>query len=151
MKKKVRGFEFTKNNKVGIMPSRATTASAGYDIFSNETRTISPLETIKLSLGIKVFMLQDEVLLLFLRSSIGLKTPLIIPNSVGVIDSDYYNNLSNEGELCLILTNISDKPYTINIGDKVCQGVFVKYLLADNDNQSNKRVRSGGIGSTDIK
>jgi len=69
-------------------------------------------------------------------------------NQVGIIDSDYYSNISNDGHIWISLQNEGTKTYEIKKGDKICQGIFNKYLLTDNDNNYNN-IRTGGIGSTD--
>lgn len=89
----------------------------------------------------------DEVLNLYSRSSMGAKG-IIMPNSVGVIDADYYNNPDNEGEISFMFINLSGKPYTIHKGDRIGQGVFNKYFITNDDCAEGQRV--GGIGSTGV-
>ena len=91
-------------------------------------------------------MLPNEVLYLFDRSSNPRKRGLILINSVGVIDHDYYNNSSNEGLIMAQFKNITDKPVTIQAGDRIVQGVFAKYFTVDDDNADGER--TGGFGST---
>lgn len=98
--------------------------------------------------GIKVKMPKDNVLKIYNRSSNPLKCHLILANGVGIIDSDYYNNSDNEGEIFGQFLNFDVKPYTIKQGDNIMQGVFEQYLLTDNDHASN--TRKGGFGSTDV-
>ena len=92
-------------------------------------------------------MQPDEVLLLFNRSSNPSKFGLIQANSVGVIDSDYYNNPDNEGEIGIEFYNMGTQPVIIKKGQKVCQGIFMKYLKTNDDNRL-KEMRNGGYGST---
>lgn len=80
------------------------------------------------------------------RSSNPKKKKLVIPNSIGIIDSDYYNNADNEGEIGFLFYNLSDQPIEIKKGEKLGQGIFQKYYLTNND-KSNK-IRNGGFGST---
>ncbi|MBQ7257942.1 MAG: dUTP diphosphatase [Abditibacteriota bacterium] len=96
--------------------------------------------------GIKAYMLEDEYLGLYNRSSNPKKLGLILANGVGVVDSDYYNNPDNEGEIGFAFYNIF--PWTIKIkkGDKLGQGIFTKFLKADNDDATQER--EGGFGST---
>lgn len=100
--------------------------------------------------GIKAYFPQNEYLKIFNRSSNPVKRGLVLANSVGVIDSDYYNNPSNEGELCAAFINFGTHNYHIHKGDRIVQGIFGKYLLADNDNPVTNQ-RLGGFGSTGKK
>lgn len=129
------------------MPERSTKNSAGYDIFSVENGIIKPNESKVFKTGLKVSMNSDEVLFLYSRSSQGYKYDVCLTNSVGVIDSDFYNNPNNEGHFAVKLSNNGNKDYIVNIGDKIAQGVFIKYLTVDSEDEiTNERV--GGLGST---
>lgn len=130
------------------IPKRSTKNSAGYDFESIADLIIAPGEIKKIPTGIKVYMEPDEVLFIFVRSSMGFKYNVRMCNQVGIIDSDYYSNISNDGHIWISLQNEGTKTYEIKKGDKICQGIFNKYLLADNDNNDNN-IRTGGIGSTD--
>ena len=88
----------------------------------------------------------DEVLLLDVRSSMGGK--FMLANTLGVIDADYYSNEKNDGNIGVFLLNISDETLTINAGDRIAQGMFFNYLIADNGNTD--AVREGGFGSTGV-
>lgn len=136
-----------------ILPTRATEFSAGYDIRvltpNENVIEIGPYGTFLFHTGIKVYMEKDEVFIIFLRSSIGIKKHLILSNTVGVIDSDYVDNIRNEGEILVSLTNMSDVTQYINHNERVAQGVFMKYLTTDDDNTVVRRM--GGIGSTDYR
>lgn len=129
-----------------ILPSRSTQNSAGYDFRSLETYTMKPHERHVFSTGVKAEMEKDEVLYLFIRSSIGIKKGVLLSNSVGVIDSDYFENEKNDGHIMIALSNISDEEVLIQKGDKIAQGVFMKYLVTDDDASTGTRI--GGIGST---
>ena len=94
--------------------------------------------------GIKAKFPSNEALFLFNRSS-NPKRGLYLATGVSIVDSDYYNNEDNEGHIMLALHNNTDEPITINSGEHVAQGVFVKYLCTD-DNVVQER--KGGIGST---
>lgn len=168
-----RKFEVVSNydpNRI-IMPRRATSCSAGYDICAARNiiipsiwHAISKINTsqklvyekdwltqfVKPTLvptGIKVRMPRDNMLLLYNRSSNPVKRGLVLANGVGVIDADYYNNPSNEGEIFGSFYNFGASDYTIHAGDAIMQGVFKDYLLATNDNATSSR--TGGFGSTD--
>lgn len=129
------------------LPTRATSHSAGYDIRSVVNFVIHPGEIKKIPTGLKANMNEDEVLMLFIRSSIGLKYQVRLLNSVGIIDSDYYNNPSNEGHFFVTLKNDGKKDFIIKAGDRFGQGIFIKYLTVNDEQEINKK-RSGGFGST---
>ncbi|WP_285122539.1 dUTP diphosphatase [Lactococcus petauri] len=135
---------FKKLNDNATMPERATKGSAGYDIAASETVTIQPGEIKLVSTGLAVQMEQDDVMLLIDRSSNPRKRGLILSNSVGVIDHDYFPN-----EFMGMFTNITDKPVTIEAGQRIMQAVFVKYGLVDEDSALGHR--TGGFGSTGDK
>jgi len=130
------------------LPERKTINSAGYDFLAIEEFEIKPGEIKKIPTGYKVNMLNDEVLLVFVRSSMGFKYNIRMTNQVGVIDSDYYNNPDNEGHFYVSLKNEGDKPYKVEKNESYAQGVFIKYLTCD-DNPKEKRL--GGLGSTNKK
>lgn len=129
----------------GILPERKTKHSAGYDLAVVEGGVIPPHSTKIFNTGIKACMEDDEVLLIFVRSSIGIKRGITLANGTGVIDSDYYNNEDNEGHIMLALHNNTDEDVTIDNGEYVAQGVFVNYLCTG---ETVIKERKGGIGST---
>jgi deoxyuridine 5`-triphosphate nucleotidohydrolase len=129
----------------GVLPERKTKHSAGYDLAVVEGGVIPPHSTKIFNTGIKACMEDDEVLLIFVRSSIGIKRGITLANGTGVIDSDYYNNKDNEGHIMLALYNNTDEDVTIDDGEYVAQGVFVNYLCTGD---TVVKERKGGIGST---
>lgn len=145
---KTRGFEIVNKykNKELTLPERKTKGSAGYDIACAEDIIIKKNNFEFVPTGIKAYMPEDEVLEVYPRSSLGFKKHLLLLNSVGVIDSDYYNNPDNEGEIMVILYNFGSEDVKIIKGERIAQGIFKKYLIADNDNNNDLRV--GGLGST---
>lgn len=149
MEGSLRGFAFVRTyaDKGLTLPLRKTTHSAGYDIASAETVAIEPSAIKLVPTGVKAYMKEDEVLLLYARSSIAVAKQLILMNGVGVIDSDYYDNESNEGHILLPLYNAGKETVTIQKGERVAQGVFAKYLSADQEEPSLTK-RKGGFGST---
>lgn len=116
------------------LPSRSSSKTAGYDFYLIEDVILNPGEIVKIPSGIKAYFEEDEVLLLIVRSSTGFKYNIRLVNQVGVTDSDYYNNSSNEGHLFFKLQNEGNETYTFKAGDKLVQGVFMKYLITDSDN-----------------
>ena len=133
--------QFKQLNENATKPDRATEGSAGYDIAASETVTIQPGQIKLVSTGLAAEMDKDDVMLLIDRSSNPLKRGIVLSNSLGVIDHDYFPN-----EFKGMFTNISDKPVTLEAGQRIMQAVFVKYGLVDDDNASGKR--TGGFGST---
>ena len=130
------------------LPKRKTTSSAGYDFIALEDTVLSPGEIKKIPTGVKVKMLGDEVLFIIVRSSMGFKYNVRLTNQIGVIDSDYYNNESNEGHIWLSLQNEGDKEFIIKKGDGISQGIFMKYLTIG-DNVDDKRDGSSSIDGKD--
>ena len=139
-----------KNMQYGLsevkMPYRATKHSAGYDIFSPIDCVIEPKQMQMIWTNVKAQFAPDEVLLLCVTSGMG-KHGIMVANTLGVIDSDYYSNEGNDGNLGFRLYNFSNEPYVIKAGDKIGQGVFMKFLTVD-DEQKITNERVGGFGST---
>lgn len=129
------------------IPSRATKNSAGYDFTCIDEFTIKPGEIKKIPTGIKAKMLSDEMLQLYVRSSLGFKYNIRLINQVGIIDSDYYNNKDNEGHIWYSIQNHGDKEITFKKGDRTIQGIFTKYLTTSDD-KLNSNERISGFGST---
>lgn len=132
------------------LPKRATSGSAGYDFYAPVGFELKPGETILLPTGVRAKMDDGWVLMMFPRSGLGFKFRLQLNNTVGVIDSDYFN-AKNEGHIMLKLTNDSNegKTVSVNAGDAVAQGVFLPYGVTVDDDAAG--VREGGFGSTDRK
>lgn len=89
--------------------------------------------------GIKCSLDKNTYLELSVRSSCPLKYWLVLANSVGIIDADYYNNPDNEGHIYFQMINLS--PYDIQLkkGDIIGQGIIKPYLVTDDDTASGKR------------
>lgn len=139
-------------DELDLLPTRATKGSAGYDFKAAEDIVVPNMLTDKPVLvptGIKCKLERDQVLLLFNRSSNAAKRGLIIPNGVGVVDSDYYNNLDNEGQIFGLFSCIGQKSYLIHKGDRILQGIITDYYIVNNDITTG--VRMGGFGSTGNK
>ena len=151
----MRKFEVAKGfeNRGVILPTRATEGSAGYDIRvltpDKKSIEIKPLEGYVFDTGIKACMGKDEVLKIYIRSSVGIKKHLILSNVVGIIDSDFYNNPENDGHIRVSVTNVSSSVQVIENNERIAQGIFVKYLTTEDDNVRVSRV--GGIGSTNYE
>lgn len=171
----IRGFEIVSKYKgEGIqLPKRATQGSAGYD-FAASQQTVIPsiwnvlikngglkkisegtiadenkefLKSTLVPTGIKAYMSQDEFLMLVNRSSNPMKNHLSLPNGIGIIDSDYYGNEKNEGEIFVQLINYGLEDYTIEKGDRIAQGIFMPYETVS-DEKDILSQRTGGFGSS---
>lgn len=160
------------------LPKRATKGSAGYDIAAAEDTIVpsfwksavteiakdwapfnsykefgndidlSQMKPVLVPTGLKVRMPGNEYLQLTCRSSNPLKRSLVIPNGVGIIDSDYYNNADNEGEMFVQLLNFGMEDVEIKKGERIAQGIFLPYFLTDDDIAEGERI--GGFGSSDV-
>jgi len=130
------------------LPKRATSRSAGYDIFSPFGFILKPNESIKIPTGFKAYMMDDEKLVFHPRSGLGFKYFVRLANTTGVGDSDYYNNEGNEGHYWVKIRNEGDKEVSVEAGDAIAQCIFEKYLLADGDSFIDGKSRIGGLGST---
>lgn len=167
----------SKTNQGLHLPKRQTTQAAGYDFEAAEDFTLPSiwkgnflkklwqihqhqeiteadlqaadqcLKPYLVPTGIKAYMQPGEFLLLANRSSGPLKRRLILPNGIGVVDADYYDNDSNEGEIFFQLINYGLRDYHIHKGERIGQGIFMPYLTAD-DEQTPTVQRTGGFGST---
>lgn len=151
-KDSMNGFGYTEETVKTIynginLPKRATKGSAGYDFFSPIHFSLCSGESIILPTGIRCGMDDDYVLQIYPRSGLGFKYRCQIDNTVGIIDSDYYNS-DNEGCIMLKITNDSktDKTMVIQAGQGIAQGIFLQYGKVIGDD--TKGVRNGGFGST---
>lgn len=154
---RVRGFEIVKKElrkfpDVEItLPTRGSKNSAGYDFYSNESVIIHPGEQHIFWTDVKAYMMIGEVLKIYVRSSIGIKKGACLANSVAIIDQDYYGS-DNDGNIGICLKNITSNSLnniTINKGERIAQGIFERFLVADSGNTDKER--TGGIGSSDKK
>lgn len=127
------------------LPTRATEDSAGYDFYSPIHTVIPPMQSKMIWTDVKANFNKDEVLLLDVRSSMG-KHPIMLSNTIGVIDEGYYENEENDGNIGLRLFNLGEKDFEINIGDRIAQGILINFLTFENGNTDKKR--TGGFGSS---
>ena len=144
--KKIRGFEIAKGweDKDIHMPERKTAHSAGYDIECAEDTVVPKFvpgsKPTLVPTGLKAYMGDEEVLYLYNRSSNPKKKNLILANSVGVVDSDYYENPDNDGHIMFVFYNIGEEDVTIKKGEAIGQGVFSPFLVVDHDSATGKRM-----------
>ena len=125
-------------------PTRSSVNSAGYDFYADKDYTIAPNEIIKVWTDIKAYMQPDEFLMLDVRSSMGGK--FMLANTIGIIDSDYYENPNNDGNIGIFLKNISNEVQYIKKDERIAQGIYMQYLKIDNDKTVTER--NGGFGSS---
>lgn len=151
---KIRGFEIAKGweDKDIHLPRRGTQNAAGYDIEAAADTLIpaakQSLQPTLVPTGLKVYCQPDEFLMIANRSSMPLRG-LVLANGIGVIDTDFYGNTSNDGHFSIMLFNITNQDILVRRGERIAQAIFRKYLLVDNDTADGER--QGGFGSTNTK
>ena len=151
---KQRGFEIVKGyeDKDIHLPVRKTKYSAGYDVEAAEDVIIPKftpgIKPTLIPTGLKAYCMEDEYYMLINRSS-GPKKGLLMANSIGIIDADYYGNESNDGHFFFQYFNCSDHDIEIKKGDVIGQVIFQKFLITDDAKAEG--IRKSGIGSTDKK
>lgn len=133
------------------LPVRKTAFSAGYDFFLPFDISVKAGVTYKVPTGVKCDLTNNEeyksfFLALYPRSSYGFKYGFTLNNTVGIIDSDYYNNPDNEGHIFVAFTTTKD--VELHKGDSFCQGIIQQYSTVDNESINDLKERVGGIGST---
>lgn len=130
-----------------LSPRRASLYSAGYDFYMPEEVVIKAKSKVIIKTFIRAMMNDDEFLAIHIRSSLGIKRGLRLVNQTGIIDKDYYGNSDNGGHIMVALENMTDNDVVLKKDEAFVQGIFMKYLLTDDDDSNT--IRSGGIGSTD--
>lgn len=149
---RVRGFEIAKGfEDMNInLPQRKTKMAAGYDVEAAEDIIVPAFKPGQkptlVKTGVKAYFPEDEVLYLVNRSSNPKRNGLVLANSIGVVDADYYNNPDNDGHIMFAFYNMLDTDTVIKKGDRIGQAIFQKFLLSDNDKKEGERM--GGFGST---
>lgn len=139
----------------GHMPEKKTDGAAAYDCYAricsqyttkDELIIFQGQTSVKVPLGFAVELPEGYHAEIYLRSSLGAKTPLRVSNSVGIIDSDY------RGEVCVILDNITKfLGWKIRNGERIAQMIIVKdpeVELVEVDELSETKRGTGGFGST---
>lgn len=135
--------------KDAVIPEQATSGSAGFDLRvylkSTKSLLIQPNQTFKLSTGLHFELPEGYVMMIYPRSSTGIKKGLMLKNTVGVLDSDY------RGECFLFLTNIGNEDVLITHNERLCQAVIMPYpkvIFTEVEELSETKRGSGGMGST---
>lgn len=138
------------NNSEYDLPSYATELSAGLDLRANitESKTIDTLERCLIPTGLKIGLPEGFEAQIRPRSGLALKHGITVLNSPGTVDADY------RGEIVVILVNLSDKPFTINPGERIAQMVIARHEQAqfiEVDSLSESERGEGGFGHTGVK
>ncbi len=139
-------FELVSGDNNGKLPVRSTKGSAGYDFFVSEPTTCPAHAITLIPTGVKAQIDDGYYLQLAVRSSTPKKKGLILANGIGIVDADYYNNPDNEGEIFFQIINLSPIPVYLKKGDRIGQGIIMRYDRTDDD--SVETIRTGGMGST---
>lgn len=136
-----------RNNKKPQIIKNMTSGSAGFDIaaFIDKDIILEPNSSALIPTGIKAEIPSGYVGLLFIRSSLGIKSNITLQNSVGVIDSDF------RGEIKIGLFNNSKEDFTIQNNMRIAQLCIVPYetpeiVIADSLSDTDRG--EGGFGST---
>ena len=133
-----------------MIPSRSSVGSCGYDFVVPVEVTLQPGEKKLIFSDVKAYMETDEVLKIYPRSGLSTKKGIVLANVVAIIDADYVDNEANDGNIGICLWNTSNEVVVLEAGERVCQGIFVKYLTVDDEEEITK-TRSGGFGSSGRK
>lgn len=142
-------FEKVKRMEEDIkLPERSTLNSAGYDFFAIEDITFPAKTITRVFTGVKCELMPNQVLILANRSSNPSKKGLVLLNGIGVIDADYYGNPDNDGEIAFEFYNMLDEVVEIKKGEKLGQGLILKFDKVEDDYVTN--VRKSGWGSTGV-
>lgn len=143
--------KFEKVNKITEdikLPERSTLNSAGYDFFAIEDVTLPAKKLTRVMTGVKCELMPNQVLILANRSSNPSKKGLILANGIGVVDADYYGNPDNDGEMGFEFYNILDEDIVIKKGEKLGQGIIIKFDKTEDDYVI--KTRESGWGSTGV-
>jgi len=129
------------------LPTRSDAESAGYDFYNPKDIKILPAQKTIIFTDVKAYMPSDWVLMLFIRSSLAIKSGLMLSNNVGIIDKSYYNNVGNDGNIGIPLVNTSGRTVEIKEGERIAQGIFLPFGVVDEEITMSKE-RKGGFGSS---
>lgn len=137
-------------NKSGNpLPSYETPSAAGMDVraCTREPITVQPMQRVLVPTGLRVQLPQGYEMQIRPRSGMALKHGITLANTPGTIDADY------RGEIGIIVINLSDQPYVINDGDRICQMVIKQYSHVEWEevDSIDETVRGeGGFGHTGV-
>jgi dUTP pyrophosphatase len=147
--KPVRGFEvvideYRKTTGGVKLPTRGSKKAMAYDFYANGEYMVAPNAIVKVWTDVKAYMGDEECLIINVRSSMGGK--FMLANTSGWIDADYYSNENNDGNIGICLEYCGEGESGIDAGDRIAQGIFIKYLITDDD--VTRETRTGGFGSS---
>ena len=131
------------------LPQYETDGSVGFDLLCRESVTIAPQTVALIPANVIIETPPGYMLMVTLRSSTPRKLGLLIPHGVGVIDLDY----CGEGdEIQIQVYNFTGQPVTVERGDRIAQGIFVRVDTAEWSEVAEMESETrGGFGSTDSK
>ncbi|MGN1238753.1 MAG: dUTP diphosphatase [Muribaculaceae bacterium] len=138
-------------NKSGNqLPAYSTPDSAGMDLRASlsEPVELAPMQRALIPTGIYIALPKGYECQIRPRSGLALKHGVTVLNSPGTIDADY------RGEICVILVNLSDKPFVVNNGERICQMVVTRYNRVEweqVDSLDDTERGAGGFGHTGVK
>ncbi len=128
------------------LPPYATTGAVGFDLVTRETTVIPPGAIGLVPGNVIVKVPRGYALLVVPRSSLPRKKGLICPHSLGVIDQDYHGP---KDEIFVQVKNVTDQPVTVERGERIAQGLFVKVETAEwMEVDGHGAETRGGFGST---
>ena len=131
------------------IPQRSTKKAAGYDFFTPITFVLEPTQAVVIPTGIKCFLDDDKVLQIYPRSGLGFKKYAGLANTVGIIDADYVES-DNEGHIMIKIRNNGYEVLDVSAGKAFAQGIITQYFTVVDDDETEKQLRNGGFGSTNV-
>jgi dUTP pyrophosphatase len=139
----------TRIDKSLPLPRYESQGATAFDFLTREKTVIAPHQIGLVPGNVIVAVPQGYALLIIPRSSLPRKKALVCPHSFGVIDQDY---CGPEDEIFVQVQNVSDHPVTIERGERIAQGLFVKIDQAEwKEVEEHGKKTRGGFGSTDRK
>lgn len=139
-----------KTDDRATLPTYGSEYAAGADLYAllDAPVTIAPAETVLIHTGLSMEIPEGYAGLIYARSGLASKRGLAPANKVGVVDADY------RGEIMVALHNHSDKPQTVEHGERIAQLVIAPFLSVsyeETDELSDTVRGTGGFGSTGTK
>ncbi|RKV55438.1 dUTP diphosphatase [Helicobacter pylori] len=130
-----------------LIPKYQTDGSSGFDLHAVEEVMIKPHSVGLVKIGICLSLEVGYELQVRTRSGLALNHQVVVLNSPGTVDNDY------RGEIKVILANLSDKDFKVQVGDRIAQGVVQKTYKAEFiecERLDETSRGSGGFGSTGV-
>ncbi|MDB4978684.1 MAG: dUTP pyrophosphatase [Candidatus Peribacteria bacterium] len=129
------------------LPEYQTSGAVGFDLITRETTIIEPGKIGLVPGNVIVKVPAGTMLIITPRSSLPRKKGLICPHSIGIIDQDYHGE---KDELLVQVQNITNAPVTVERGERIAQGIFVRIEKAEwQEVEGHGAETRGGFGSTD--